>query len=736
MRATSAPGMDGLPASFYQVAPDIFGECLEIVFNYQLGRGELLQCQRKSAISLLHKKGSRADPGNYRPIALMGVDVKALSKVLAFRLQLFLTKLVHPDQKAFVKGRSLHHHVRFLSDLQDLVTARDEEAYAMFLDFEKAYDRVNWNYMFQVLDRMGCGGAFSAWVKLLYTKPQAHLMLNGYAQDALSPTRGVKQGDPLSALLFLLVIEPLGNLLRRHEEHGICLTSDITATSVFFADDSTLLSSSVAGVEAQLELVDGYCRGSGAKLNVSKCVLMSLHRTRRCPPVPGVRVLEPEDTVKYLGLLFGQRRTATLIVEELDRRFYDGFKQWFRRARTLQGRLLIAQTMVLSRLWHYTAHVPVPASLVKKWQAALHRFVLSRRYERDARHIQLISKEFVNLPRHDGGLQIPSIAGALRRQSLQLLLQFLASASSSTGNWTTAGTELLREALPRGGPHQSLDFLWISPWRHGDAIAWSKLSSWWRATWKIWFGVQWPVTWVDLPPDERLAYALHQPIWLPSDKTFQYEPRARTTTVRPQYRCLGMITEPQRSFRQHVSRTFGLRCLRDFAGASDAWPDASDFAERHVDYTYLSVAPYRQYQWLLKLFKEASQVFTRVAQLCSYATGSNLPRIASPLMPHAGVKVGERLCVAPHVPPFPASPPCVAADGTDEASPASLPRSSCTRSCVSPVQRAAQTVAPVTAADLRGSPVPRRVRLASGALTVLVHGDREPRHRLLRPTRL
>jgi hypothetical protein len=243
MKATSSPGMDGLTAGFYQVAPDVFGECLSIVFNDRLSRGELLPSQRKSAVVLLHKKGSRAEPGNYRPIALVQVDVKVLSKALTYRLQHLIADLIHTDQKGFVKGRSIHHHVRFLADLQDLVTGRDEEAYAMFLDFQKAFDRVNWDYMFRLLEQMGFGTAFVRWIKLLYTNPQAHLLINQNSLPALHPTRGVKQGDPLSALLFVLTIEPLGNLLRSHEEYGVCLNADHTTTSTFFADDSTLLAS-------------------------------------------------------------------------------------------------------------------------------------------------------------------------------------------------------------------------------------------------------------------------------------------------------------------------------------------------------------------------------------------------------------------------------------------------------------------------------------------------------------
>nr|CCA19833.1 PREDICTED: similar to pollike protein putative [Albugo laibachii Nc14] len=157
IRGRSSPRMDGLPAAFYQLAPGIFGECLHIVFADQLRRGSLLRSQRSSAITLLYKKWSRVDPGNYRPIALMCVDVRVLSKALAYRLQHVLPKLIHEDHKAFVHGRSIHHHIRYMSDLQDLVTHRGDTAYATFLDFEKAHDRVDWSYIFAIISKMNFG---------------------------------------------------------------------------------------------------------------------------------------------------------------------------------------------------------------------------------------------------------------------------------------------------------------------------------------------------------------------------------------------------------------------------------------------------------------------------------------------------------------------------------------------------------------------------------------------------
>ena len=144
-----------------------------------------------------------------------------------------ISNLIYPDHKGFVKRRSIHHHVRFLAALQDLITGREEEAYALFLDFEKAFDRVNSDNMFRLLERMGFGSTFSRWIRLLYTDPQAHMVINQNIQPALFLTRGAKQGYPLSALLLFLTIKPLCNLLRDHDEYGVCPMQTILLPACF-----------------------------------------------------------------------------------------------------------------------------------------------------------------------------------------------------------------------------------------------------------------------------------------------------------------------------------------------------------------------------------------------------------------------------------------------------------------------------------------------------------------------
>ena len=179
LRLSSAPGLDGLSAAFYKIAPNVFGEILSIVFRYQFQRGKLLPSQRKAAVSLLHKSGSRSDPINYRPISMMQVDVKNVTSTLTYQMRPLMSHLIHAEQKGFIFGSSPHHHVRLLSDLQQLLSESDEDCIAVFLDFARAYDRVDWAYRFRILSQTGFGHQICSWVQVLYRNPDARFVLNG-----------------------------------------------------------------------------------------------------------------------------------------------------------------------------------------------------------------------------------------------------------------------------------------------------------------------------------------------------------------------------------------------------------------------------------------------------------------------------------------------------------------------------------------------------------------------------
>ncbi|KAG2956765.1 hypothetical protein PC119_g27563, partial [Phytophthora cactorum] len=249
----------------------------------------------------------------------------------------------------------------------------------------------------------------------------------------------------------------------------------------------------------------------------------------------------------------------------------------------------------------------------------LNRFVLSRKHDREASHIQLIPREFLFQRRSDGDLGIPSLEAHIKRQRLQLVLQFMTAAKdANVRNWTTASTELLKLVLPRTGGSNALDFLTISPLRHGDMIKWRLTSSWWRATWIWWYKIHWEITWHDLPSDERAWYGLRQPIWFHSDAALHYEQAARTHTSSAYRRCIGMVPEPQRSFRLHVSRVFGVKSLAD---------------------SCVKAVLGRRSKTSFSAISTSRSCLRHLA-----------PRAARRMIPHLGCKSGVKVCLIPAIP--------------------------------------------------------------------------------------
>ena len=662
MSPHKAPGSDGLTAAFYQITPSLFAKVLLRVFSYQLSRGILLPTQRKSSVVLLFKKGSRSLPGNYRPIALIQVDVKILSRVLTSRLRNVVTVLVDPDQKGFVRGRSIHHHIMALRDLQHWCTTQDTEGYATFLDFEKAYDRVRWEYLFAVMRRMNIGEGFVSWVKLLLKSSQVSLMLNGWMQAPFEPTRGVKQGDPLSPLLFLLSLEPLCNLLRQESSLGLEVRASpsITATGVYFADDSTLISRNVPSLHKQLDIVQVYCEGSGAKLNQSKCVVLALNKTAPLPVVPGFSVLQDGESVKFLGVAFGRHDTTAQVIEALDEKIYKNIVMWHRRARTLEGRKLLANSVILSCLWHVALHFNIDQDHIRRWQTTINQFIL-RGYRSDRTSkskLQLIPSRYLYQDRVDSGLQFPQIQAVLRQQRLSMLQQFVHQVqqpvqhpSRARFQWSSVAEILFRDAL---GPYHETrvtDLLWIDPVFTKSELRLEWLPSWWHQTWRQWIRQRWPVQ------DESWQRLVQSPLWLSNRPMLRVQTTSRVDPTKSSSHCLGMCTKSHRPFRRWYARAGKHTTIRDFVSTSGKWPSQEQFID-HVNRllsqralgdfdNYIALLPVKPK--IVRLYSELTAVVRQVLVDVDLTTFV-FPSAGRLQVPVCGVEVDTRTVFFPSLP--------------------------------------------------------------------------------------
>jgi hypothetical protein len=408
----------------------------------------------------------------------------------------------------------MRDHVYLLQALQHRATRDNAEHYATFLDFAKAYDRVDQKFLFDVLAKMNIGPVFRTWVKLLYTKPLVHLLLSNALGPAIHPNRGTKQGCPLSCLLFDLYIEPLGDMLRAAPELGVPMPDGTRLTSVFFADDSTILSNSLESAEFQVDNIVGqFCAVSGAELNLDKCTTLVLNNAE----IPTLRAgtpslnLSPSGTpVRYLGAFLGHQLDPDYHVRLLHDKFLATLPQWQCRARTLNGRKVIANSLILSQIWHLTAVAPIPDTMVSVWQRLISNYVLGSRTTDDPKYRAHIHKMW----HYDSrlGLGIPHIASKIRTQRL-LLLQRLMRPSVLTPPppWVPLVQQQFAQCLEHlYRPSHPFDFLWQNPHSLSAWIYTHELHPLWLDVWSSWSKMSLGSR-LSIPPD--LQTTLDLPLW-------------------------------------------------------------------------------------------------------------------------------------------------------------------------------------------------------------------------------
>ena len=203
------PGCDGLPMEFYLRFWSVLGADLVLVLNSAFTSGLMSRSQRRGIITLSFKKGDRLDPRNWRPITLLNVDYKIASHSISARLLKVLDSLVARDQSCCVPGRFIGENVAFIRDVVDYCSLSSTPAALISLEQEKAFDRVDWSFLRSVLISMGFGPSFVKWVDLFYCNSRSSVNVNGYISNSFPLSRGVRQGCPLSPLLYVLVVEVL-----------------------------------------------------------------------------------------------------------------------------------------------------------------------------------------------------------------------------------------------------------------------------------------------------------------------------------------------------------------------------------------------------------------------------------------------------------------------------------------------------------------------------------------------
>ena len=298
-----SPGPDGISGWFYTMHAKKLAPLLASLFNELLDGRTVPAHMKKGLITTIFKgKGDPLDIDNRRPITLLNIDYKLLSKVINTRLLLILDKLINPRQAGFCPNRSIFSNIVLLSMVVDRINNAGEGA-AIMVDFFKAFDSISHTAIHRTLKHIGLPTNLIALITSMYTNSSSQVIVNGRLSNPFPVERGTKQGDPLSPTVFVLCIECLSRALARAGVRGLPADSSemFCFHSLFFADDLLLMCRDDDDFNRAWAVVQSYCAATTSKVNVNKTKWLGIE----VPAISSASISEvPDSGEKYLGISF------------------------------------------------------------------------------------------------------------------------------------------------------------------------------------------------------------------------------------------------------------------------------------------------------------------------------------------------------------------------------------------------------------------------------------------------
>ncbi|XP_060969051.1 uncharacterized protein LOC133036541 [Cannabis sativa] len=380
-----APGPDGMSTGFYLHHWDVIKTDLLAMVSHFFRNLDLPPCINNTNIVLIPKKDCPVGVNDFRPIALCNVNYKCISKILALRLKPLLPTIISPAQTAFVHGRLIAENTAVAREIvHSMMKKKGKKGFMMIkLDMEKAYDKMDWGFILNTLQGLGFHPTFTKWVEKCITIQRMGLLINGSVQGTISPSCGLRQGDPLSPALFIIAADVLSRLIMKRTEAGIIQGFKITrggpaVTHLMFADDVILFGkASLKEAKGFLKCLEEYCACSGQAVNYHKSTVhftsgVSLAQAREISELLNMKRMKKDAT--YLGLPLFRSLNRSKDLHFLVERVMQRVKSWKTRLLSKAGRACLIQAVGSSLATYVAATDPIPLKIAHRVDRSLRDF--------------------------------------------------------------------------------------------------------------------------------------------------------------------------------------------------------------------------------------------------------------------------------------------------------------------------------------------------------------------------
>ena len=413
------PGIDGIPVEFYQEYWDVYGEELTTLANENLfdRKNQLSWSQRTALISLLPKDGDLKMLQNWRPISLLCADYKIFTKALALRLAKILHKILEPSQTCSVPERQIFSNLFLTREIIEYTNNKNVEGLLLTIDQEKAFDKIDRKFLFRALERFNLGKNFVTAIKQTMKNNQSLIINNGYMGKPFNIKRGVRQGDPISLMLYCIAVESLSLEIKQNKNiDGIPMPGTKNKLKVMqYADDTTIFVRNPDSINELFKILNNFEQATGSNINKTKTKGLALggfdystyentlkqnnqnnHNINWCN----------QSGIKILGTNFFTDLdvTATANWQKAVEKLKTKLKSFKYRNVSLRCKAIYINTLALSKVW-FTANL-FPAS--KTTEKEIKKQISVYLWQSD--YAEPVKRKILNLPASKGGLGILDVA--------------------------------------------------------------------------------------------------------------------------------------------------------------------------------------------------------------------------------------------------------------------------------------------------------------------------------------
>uniref|UniRef100_A0A670HWB0 Reverse transcriptase domain-containing protein n=1 Tax=Podarcis muralis TaxID=64176 RepID=A0A670HWB0_PODMU len=383
LKRGKAPGPDGFTSSYYKEMKDTLMVPLIKVMNNILKEKDIPGTWKEAFITITPKQDSDLTQiKNYRPISLLNADYKIFTGILAKRLKKILVKIIHKDQEGFLPGRQLRNNIRNIVNVIEYLSDRcDKPASLIFVDAEKAFDNVIWEFMLRNLEVMEVGQEFFNGIEAIYTEQKARLIINNIITEDITISKGTRQGCPLSPLLFIVVLEVLLNAIRQNKQiKGVTLGINEYKVKAFADDVVVTLEEPTESIKEILEEMEQFGKLSGFRLNKTKTKMIVKNMDQdKIESLKQQTEIEVVKKIKYLGIWLSDKNIDLYQYNYIPmwKEIKKDLEVWNRLKLSLWGRISMVKMMVLPKLLFLFQTLPILKGTKSfgEWQKVISRYV-------------------------------------------------------------------------------------------------------------------------------------------------------------------------------------------------------------------------------------------------------------------------------------------------------------------------------------------------------------------------